>query len=158
MQCYSGYDLQEGQCRLSASKNSASACAEWLDNVCVKCSLRFYFDFEANCVQVSDHCNTYNVFSGHCTTCYPGYSLDPKGACNPSEANSSCAQVDKQTGLCAKCFNGSYLSAAGQCLPIDPYCSSFNYQTYQCSSCYRGYGLTKEGACKEQATAVTNTI
>jgi len=80
--CYSGYELSGNTCVISSSKSDISTtCAQWLDDVCIKCSARAYYDINGNCVKVSDSCKTFNTFNGKCTTCYGGYSLNSNGEC-----------------------------------------------------------------------------
>jgi hypothetical protein len=156
--CYNGYDLVAGNCNPTNSSSTVSTtCAQWLDSVCVKCVPRAYYDFEANCIMVSDSCNTFNNFNGKCTSCYSGYLLDSNGNCNQSNSTTLCATTDQKSGLCIKCFNGSYLDASSNCLPIDPQCQTFNFQTLQCDACYKGYSLNKTGAC-QVSVAIATTI
>lgn len=156
--CYSGYDLNAGECVASnASSLVSTTCAQWLDGVCVKCIPRAYYDFQANCVMVSDSCKTFNNFNGKCTSCYSGYSLDNNGNCNESNATIACASTDPTTGLCLRCFNGSYLDASSNCVPIDPQCQAFNTQTRQCDACYKGYSLNS-GVCQVTVNAIPTIL
>ena len=123
-ECYEGYNLNNGTCIRTDSSLEDSTCAEWLNGVCAQCVPRAYFDFDNNCVMVSDLCDTFNDFSGECTSCYSGYSLSD-GECIVSASSSDCVKSEGD-GSCSECPQGSYLSG-GKCIPINPFCKEFNF-------------------------------
>lgn len=49
---------------------------------CLKCSFRFYMAPTGRCLQVSDHCKTWDHKTGLCTSCYPGYGQPCHGVCS----------------------------------------------------------------------------
>ena len=44
------------------------------------CGYRQYWAIDT-CEDVSDRCDSYNPFTGRCTSCIPGYSLTHDGEC-----------------------------------------------------------------------------
>lgn len=49
-------------------------CFEMRDGVCVVCSNRFV-KIDGKCTPVNDYCNTYDMVTGDCTSCYGGFVL-----------------------------------------------------------------------------------
>ena len=49
---------------------------------CTSCSTRFYKDPQNICQPVNPNCNTYDLISGDCLTCYSGFGLI-EGTCLP---------------------------------------------------------------------------
>ena len=81
--CYTGYVISEGQCVVNPKPFVPSAndrCQSWIQNQCVACQNRAYFDTNGVCQPVSDYCNTWDPQTGFCFTCYAGFVLN-KGAC-----------------------------------------------------------------------------
>ena len=107
--------MRENACINSNSLSSEiaglEACAQWLEGVCVKCVPRGYIDFEGNCALVSDSCNTFDIFSGDCTSCYGGFVLkDGKCILDETRLQSNCASFDVTNKICTRCYNGSFLN------------------------------------------------
>lgn len=50
--------------------------------VCKSCSVRFYKDANNICQPVNPNCNTYDVITGDCLSCYAGWGL-LEGTCLP---------------------------------------------------------------------------
>lgn len=134
--------------------NSVSNCAQTgPTGACIQCSYRFY-NSNGYCIAVSDQCNTWDLTTGACTSCYGGYSLTA-GACvitssqnTPTSPNSpnipNCAQVDA-SGFCSQCSYRYYLTS-GVCQPVNDQCNTWDSTYGSCTSCYSGYTLNA-GTC-----------
>lgn len=51
---------------------------------CVSCICRGYFDSNHRCKAINDLCQTWNINTGECTSCYRGYEL-VNGTCTKIE-------------------------------------------------------------------------
>ena len=152
-ECYEGFDLNNGTC--IQGEPGEATCAEWLNGVCAQCVPRAYFDFDLNCVMVSDLCDGFNDFTGECTSCFSGFTLS-NGQCVVSAQAASCVETDAND-VCVKCSQGSYLQD-GQCIPIDTFCKDFNLTTLVCDECYQGYSLGAAGACELTPVATQASV
>lgn len=67
--CFQGWVLKNGACVLPTPPPPPPVC--------------YYRQVPINgkCVNVSDLCKTWNVITGACTSCYPGYTLQSGGIC-----------------------------------------------------------------------------
>lgn len=92
---------------------------------CLTCSQRYYKDSKGVCQPVRTTCNTYDPFTGACTSCYDGYML-VEVVCipNPNPKDSKCANFSN--GVCKQCSRGYYLQN-GFCNEVDPLCKTFNF-------------------------------
>lgn len=79
LSCYPGYTLSNSQCIIAQQPSAALNCRNFSNGVCVQCSNRFY-NLNGVCTPVSDYCNTYDLSSGNCTSCYQGFVLQ-QGYC-----------------------------------------------------------------------------
>lgn len=115
--CYEGYDLEDGACVYSPSNNARPSdlgCGtwDWKNQVCLKCSNRWFFNSENRCVPVDDNCNNY-ADDGSCTSCFPGYAVT-NGVC--LTVNPLCRTLNED-GTCASCYPQNILNE-GNCVPI----------------------------------------
>ena len=129
--CYSGYDLKNGQCIFSESNNARPSdlgCGtwDWQNQVCLKCSNRWFFNSHKKCVPVDDNCNTYSD-NGNCTSCYQGYGLCD-GIC--VSVNPLCKSLNAD-GTCASCYPQNILHK-GNCVPISKLANIFLYYAECC--------------------------
>ena len=51
---------------------------------CISCICRGYFDSNGRCKAINDLCQTWNINTGECTSCYRGYELI-NGTCKAIE-------------------------------------------------------------------------
>jgi len=51
---------------------------------CISCICRGYFDSNGRCKAIDDLCQTWNINTGECTSCYRGYELN-NGTCTAIE-------------------------------------------------------------------------
>ena len=129
--CYEGYDLKEGQCLWSDFNNARPSdlgCAtwDWKNQVCLKCSHRWFFNSQKRCVPVDDNCNNY-ADDGSCTSCYPGYSVR-EGVC--LSVNPLCKTLNAD-GTCASCYPQNILHE-GNCVPISKLANILLYYAECC--------------------------
>lgn len=64
---------------------------------CIVCADRYYIDQSSGvCTKVSGTCNTWDLHSGDCLTCYPGFGKPINGACSstPVQGSSDDHDVD----------------------------------------------------------------
>ena len=87
--CYNGYVVSGATCVIDKNAESSN-CAEYVDNVCVRCASRTFLNSRKQCEKVSEDCRTYNDFTGACLSCYSGYALK-MGRCLKSELQGGCA-------------------------------------------------------------------
>lgn len=45
------------------------------NGTCIECATRYYLDINAICQPVNPNCNTYDIKTGACLTCYPGFGI-----------------------------------------------------------------------------------
>ena len=129
--CYEGYDLKDGACVFSASNNahpSDLGCGtwDWKNQVCLKCSHRWFFNAKKQCVPVDDNCNSYGA-DGACTSCYPGYGLN-QGVC--VSVNPLCKTLNAD-GTCASCYPQNIVHG-GNCVPISKLANILLYYAQCC--------------------------
>ena len=129
--CYEGYDLKEGACLFSEFNNARPSdlgCHQWDWNnqVCLKCSHRWFFNSEKKCVPVDDNCNSYNE-DGSCASCYTGYSVK-EGVC--MSVNPLCKTLNDD-GTCASCYAQNILHN-GNCVPISKLANILLYYAECC--------------------------
>jgi hypothetical protein len=120
-------------------------CKTFKRNICIECSFRSVFDATRKCKPVNQLCNTYDMISGQCTSCYGGYSLNNKGACvtTVSLLPPNCA--DMFNGGCTSCNIGYILMLDGSCKSRMPGCQTM-LRDGTCVSCSIGY-LLNGGVC-----------
>jgi hypothetical protein len=85
--CYQGYQLSNGACILGDNNNTKDPnCVQYdqTQTICLQCSTRYYFNLNGICTAVSPQCQTWDIKTGSCTSCYQGYTL-MNGVCNPSQ-------------------------------------------------------------------------
>lgn len=97
-QCYSGYQLNNGNCTLSPAptatqqssngqnsqgqnqqgpSNSDNNCANFTNGVCSQCFQSYYYNTTLNkCMQLNPNCKTATP-NNICTSCYTGYKINP---------------------------------------------------------------------------------
>ena len=72
LSCYPGYTLTNRQCLLLGHTPNCQAYDSRAN--CIACA-PFYHLANNTCQPVSPLCKNYNIYSGLCTSCYPGFSL-----------------------------------------------------------------------------------
>jgi hypothetical protein len=117
------------------------------------------------------YCNGYNMNSGVCLDCYPGYYLSgalcfnsnpncltintingwcltcPSGhalwgnTCVPNAQLNPYCAVFLASGACTVCSQGYYIST-GICVAANPYCATYSQVSGACLTCYAGYYLS----------------
>lgn len=92
---------------------------------CVACICRGYFDKNRVCRSVSDLCQTWNINSGECTSCYRGYELvnetciaitfyNPTGNEDDIVIDNPNCMTDNGNGTCITC-RPYYILYCGDC-------------------------------------------
>jgi hypothetical protein len=138
--CQVGFNLVAGGC-LQMSQTDPN-CVSVKEGVCALCSNRFFFE-GSQCVPVNPMCKSYDLRTGLCTDCYPGYMLS-NGTCPPAPPKDPNCKVVTPQG-CSECYQSYYVSN-GNCLVINTLCKTSNGTTGECLSCYQGYSL-RNGSC-----------
>lgn len=109
------------------------------------CSNRYYFN-GSTCTPVNPQCKSYEMSSGMCTSCYPGYMLF-NGTCPPAPPKDPNCKIVTPEG-CTECYESYYLNSEAKCIQINPLCKSSNSSTGLCLSCFKGYSL-RNGQCSQ---------
>jgi hypothetical protein len=94
-------------------------------------------------------CNTWNPYSGSCTSCSNKYQLIGNncvlgvtgGPGNYKVLN--CGRVGPN-GQCQQCNNRYYLFN-GFCNSVSPLCNAWNQNTGACTTCFSGYSISGYG-------------
>lgn len=138
--CYPGYTLTAGNCGVSFKDPN---CQQYnAAGVCNKCSTRYFYDQLKNkCMPVSILCQDYNIVSGVCTSCFPGYKLSNGDCALTTASNSDVNCKTTNSNGCAECYSG-YYAKVGKCEKLNILCQTSNNQTGACTSCYQGYALS----------------
>jgi len=94
------------------------------------------------CTPINPLCRTFNISTGNCLSCYPGYYLST-GAClvgtNPN-SDVNCKLRDL-AGKCLQCYSGYYLSGNATCMASNSLCKTLDFSNGACITCYSGYVL-----------------
>jgi hypothetical protein len=133
--CYSGYDLTNGACLVSASNTARPSdlgCAlwDWKHNICKSCSSNWVFNSDKICNPVNTLCKTFDSV-GACTSCYQGYDLG-NGVCTFSASNNAkptdvgCNNWDWNNQVCLACSKNWVFNKNGVCVPVSDQCSTSN--------------------------------
>lgn len=69
--CYQGYTFSQRTCIVAAAVNIAF-CNQVVGIACVEC-INGYYVKNGGCDLVNVLCGTYNLLTGVCTSCVPGY-------------------------------------------------------------------------------------
>ena len=158
--CYTGYNLQNGQCVLcnECDRPQDLGCRtwDWANQICFECSQNWFFREGTGCVPVNDQCRTSNE-NGECTACYVGYTLI-NGACNLAEATGpsdlGCRTWDWENQVCLECSARWVFNEQRVCVPVNDNCATFDNANGACLSCYKGYTLAN-GVCSLSQTEIT---
>jgi len=149
LSCYPGYVLQGQTCSVGAAATLDVNCAQFNNNLCVKCSNNYYLNAQLVCTQNNPLCKT-SSNTGTCLTCYPGYVIQGQTCVISntltSNADPNCKSTDA-SGACTSCYSSYFLSAQATCIRLDPLCKNYTAGMSQCSACYDGYTLTSAGKC-----------
>ena len=77
LSCYNGYTLDDNVCVKSTVEETADAlCAEWLGEICAKCSEGTFMGENGKCNVVSPLCKTFDEMTGACLSCYQGFNIE----------------------------------------------------------------------------------
>ena len=135
-----------GNCVIAVNKDPN--CKTFVGQICSECYNGFFYSqIEAICKRVNPICKTSNLLNGDCTSCYPGYQLNPaNGNCEVFFRDPNC-QDFSPNGNCLKCVIKYYISSNGKCIPVNPLCKDYNPNNGACTSCYPGY-VVKNGGCE----------
>lgn len=80
--CYPGYSLDsKNRCTEKAPEVVDSGCTEFQNNLCVKCSVGYYFNDLRKCQIIPVTCQNFDIPNRVCRACYPGYTLDTQNRC-----------------------------------------------------------------------------
>lgn len=152
MTCYNGYVLNtQGQCVVNPQPFvpvSNSLCATWNNTICLTCSYRAYFDERGVCQPVSGYCNTWDLKTGACFTCFPGFALvNEQCQLAPSitPADIGCKLWNWSSQVCLACSTNWVFNQNKVCIPVSTQCRTSDDQGL-CTACYKGYDLAA-GSC-----------
>ncbi len=75
--CYIGYSLDSTFACIKSSVQDVrdALCAEWNEDICIKCSFGAFFNSLGVCSQADSSCKAFNEVTGKCSSCYNGYSV-----------------------------------------------------------------------------------
>ena len=143
--CYPGYSVQNGNCGISQLKDPN--CKTQNGQACVECYMGFFYSgAEGKCKRLNPLCKTSNLSNGFCTSCYPGYTVNPSsGNCEVFFRDPNCKNFDANN-YCIECGIRFYI-AEGKCKPVNPLCKDYNPSNGFCTECYSGY-VVSAGTCK----------
>lgn len=139
------FDLISPLSLLSSIVRPDPLCRTFRRNICIECSFRSVFDANRRCKEVSTLCNTYDLTTGKCMSCYGGYTLN-NGACVSTASLLPPNCVDIQNGVCIECSLGFILMGDNTCQPRMPGCLTM-LSDGRCVSCSVGY-LLQGSVCK----------
>ena len=150
--CYQGHVVNDnGECIVDPNPfipAANSLCKTWDGTRCLECSYRAYFNSENVCTPISDNCNTWDLATGNCLTCYHGFIL-VDGRCElapgvtPSDLG--CKIWDWQNQVCLTCSKNWVFNTNNVCTPVSDRCREHD-ENGLCTSCYFGYDL-EAGSC-----------
>ena len=119
-------------------------CRTWEKNVCVECSVGFYFNKKGVCCEVPSLCSKFNVAEGVCLSCYQGYEVRNASCKLTSDPDTGCSKWNGNN-VCLECSRGWWMNN-GRCNPVSDQCSTWDSRNGDCVTCYGGYVL-QNGAC-----------
>lgn len=76
------------------------------------------------------HSAKFNLFSGACTSCYPGYALNSGTSVVGNPADSNCKTF--QDNVCTSCITGTYLSN-GKYAQVNHLCKNYDPRKGACT-------------------------
>jgi hypothetical protein len=152
--CYSGYSIVGTNCVLGGANyittfpNTPNCAQIGINGLCALC-YNGYYAVNGICQAVNNLCNTWNPFSGVCTSCVSRYQLVGNncvlgvtgGPGNYQVLN--CGRVSS-SGMCQQCNNRYYLFN-GYCNSVNPLCNAWNANTGACTTCFSGYSISGYG-------------
>ncbi len=138
--CYDGYLLSGGQCLLSTQVTSSVTdpyCALFQGTNCLNCSSGYYVSQSGICTAPNPLCQTYDMNTGACLSCYQGYSLSGTTCIvTPPLQIPFCNQV---VGFsCVSCMDRYYVNNGG-CSLVSQLCDGYDMSNGLCLSCIPGY-------------------
>ena len=130
-------------------------CSNTLDNclectsesTCITCISSDYFIQNNKCLQIIEHCTTYNN-NGKCTECSIGYEPNDDGtSCKIGIGN--CVELNDQNGLCLRCDEQHRL-ANNNCYGIIENCKIYE-NGENCEKCEEEYAFEENNKllCKD---------
>ena len=87
-------------------------CNEFVNGVCIKCSVGAYFDPQKKCKVIPIDCADFNTQDEVCERCFSGYELSDKLECVKSilgVGDINCNEF--VNGVCVKCSVGSFFNS-----------------------------------------------
>ncbi len=136
LSCYPGFGIVETTCLPGVSTSSYDPnCNQFNGSLCIKCSEGYYHPTSGPCTQINPSCKTADSTSGHCTSCFPGFTVQ-NGLClvgSTVSVVSNCNQLDSVTGKCLKCSFGFYFDSFGVCVAQDTNCKNFSTVFLACT-------------------------
>lgn len=118
--------------------------------ICISCNEGYYLSI-TKCLLASPTCDGFNVLTGECLACKPGYTLAPKGQCIRQKKVDPNCNIPSASGGCIACIYGYYL-ANNTCTQVSWLCVGYNLLTGDCLTCPQGYSLDS-GRCKPLPSA-----
>ncbi|ELP87680.1 hypothetical protein EIN_382340 [Entamoeba invadens IP1] len=178
--CISGYGLDK---KFNCSICPTGTYANSTNNKCQQCDINTYQSKEGQtfCNTCDINCETCDIISGKCLTCYAGYGFGHNGNCEICGDNnyslggtlsclacpSECTNCCRESGECTSCRSGfkqiiNQTTGNEECVScsLNNNCSScdlnVNETERNCIECVSGYYL-EDNKCKE-CSQITNCV
>ena len=146
--CYPGYSVSNGLCVVSADEDKFPNCKSVENETCKECYNRYYLS-ETGCKEVNPLCKGYDLNTGACTSCYPGYKISGSQCVlpDPEEIDGNCKEFSiSNPEVCVLCYQG-YSVINGKCTIRDDLCAEYSQADSRCTACYSGYTLNQNNRC-----------
>lgn len=105
-------------------------CSSYASNLtCIACDPT-YILVKGQCDSANPLCASYDLSTGNCLTCIPGYILNGYNCFNDTPIDPYCSQYSGS--VCLSCLIGYYFNANGKCANT---CVTFNLMNGYCNSC-----------------------
>jgi len=121
-------------------------CLTFVSGICTNCSAGYYVGSNGVCTPANQICQTYNMLTGSCITCFAGYVLSGVTCAIPSSPATNGFCQTFASGVCTNCYQGYYIGSNGICTAVNQLCKTYSMATGSCLSCYSGYNLSG-GTC-----------
>lgn len=112
-----------------------------MNGTCKTCSSRFYMR-NSFCTPINPLCKTFNISTGNCLSCYPGYYLSNGGCFIGADPNTDInCKLKDNLNRCLQCYSNYFLATNLTCVLANPLCKTLNITSGACLTCYPGYTL-----------------
>jgi hypothetical protein len=143
--CLFGYILFNGGCAAPMATFNNPWCFVFDNSVCLSCNSRYYIGTNGICTAANPQCQTYNMSTGSCTSCFSGWAVWGTTCSQTSSANPYCTAFTGMT--CTNCVDRFYLGVNNICTAVNQACYAYSVTTGLCLNCQPGWKLAN-GLCK----------